>query len=261
METLSGKLLDMDLTPANKWIGVVGREGNQALVFGDRTVNIPRPCRFPIVRALGSEAAVVVDSRVKEPETENAWIIQASGNVKTRFAVGDGIQDVLVRDNWIVVTYFDEGIFKGIKPGDEGIAVFDIKGNLKFGYRSYFGNQAVGVSDCYCACWGMGSVLFFLPYTDFPLVAIDLNTMTQKVWTIPDELHGSNAVTAIGQTLFFHSPYSHKDEILMWQIGSKPPSFIGKHSGPLRGLVEGRFLSVGENAYTVISAAINENIS
>ena len=42
----------------------------------------------------------------------NAWIVSRDGAVLSRFCLGDGIQDrVVKKDGTIITSYFDEGVF------------------------------------------------------------------------------------------------------------------------------------------------------
>jgi hypothetical protein len=54
---------------------------------------------------------MIVDSR-PEPTTPGGLMFSLAGEKLCSFAVGDGIQDVLVLDDVIVVTYFDEGVIQ-----------------------------------------------------------------------------------------------------------------------------------------------------
>ena len=43
---------------------------------------------------------------------QNAWIVSRDGAVLSRFCLGDGIQDCVVKkDGTIITSYFDEGVF------------------------------------------------------------------------------------------------------------------------------------------------------
>jgi len=150
-----------------------------------------------------------------------------------------------------VVTYFDEGVLRGIAPGAEGLAVFNDRGQLRGGYRSMFGSKAVDVLDCYAACWASDSRITFLPYTTFPLVTFDLKTFDHNVDATPRIVHGSSAIAVLENEVLFFSPYDKKNAILKWAPG-RPPSFIGLYPGQLRGIKGGRFLSHGTSGFTIV---------
>jgi hypothetical protein len=253
LDGLPAPLLDMDFTPDGAWVGVAGDDEKQLVILGDREVRIPEPCRCPMVRAMGNDAAVVVERRPGPEGGAGARVVDASGDVRASFSAGDGIQDVFASDDWIVTTYFDEGVFGGIAPGHEGVAVFDAEGKLRLGYRSHFGGAAADVSDCYCACWAGRNRLAFLPYTDFPLVVLDLDTMRQEVRPTPPEVHGSRALAMGEGTVFLYAPYEEPHVILAWRPDGGQVRRVGRYTAALRGLPGGRFLARGDAGYTVIS--------
>lgn len=259
LNDLPGDLYDLDIAPSGQWIGVTEFGDRQSLSFSGRTVALPEPIRFPQVAAIDGETALVVNSRAWQKK--NAWVISASGEVKANFFAGDAIQDVLASESFLVVTYFDESALTS--PGIEGngLAVFDPDGAFRFGYRELFGEQAVDIADCYCACWAEENRVLFFPYTGFPLVSFDLENKTQEIWETPGEVAGSNGLTAVGSTVYFHSPYEDEPGVYEWQIGDDAAHRIGNHSGylvgahacHLRGLRRGRFLAVEKAGYTIVS--------
>ena len=251
LDNLPGDLYDLDIAPSGQWIGVTEVGARQSLSFGGKTVALPEAINFPHVAAIDAETALVVNSRAWQEK--NAWVITASGEVKANFFAGDAIQDVLASESFLVITYFDESALTS--PGIEGngVAVFDSNGNFRFGYRELFGEKAVDVADCYCACWAEESRVFFFPYTDFPLVSFDLEKKTQEIWETPGEVVGSNGLTAIGHTVYFHRPYKDEHGIYEWHIGDEAANRIGNHAGRLRGMRQGRFLGVEKAGYRIIS--------
>lgn len=248
---MPGDLYDVDITPYGKWIGVTEFGDRQSLSFGGRTVVLPEPLRFPHVAAINDETALVVNGRAWQDK--NAWVINSSGEVKANFFAGDAIQNILASESFLVITYFDESALTS--PGIEGngVAVFAVDGNFRFGYRELFGEVAADIADCYCACWAEENRVFFFPYTDFPLVSFDLEKKTQEIWETPVEVVGSNGLTANGHTVYFHGPYKDEQGIYQWCIGDEGAKRLGNYEGRLRGLRRGRFLAVEKAGYTIIS--------
>lgn len=247
---LPDELADLDLTESDEWIGVTVGSARQHLVFGKRSVVLPRPIYYPKVAAIDSETAVVVDTRTAGEN--NAWIISANGEVLANFFAGDAIEDVLASERWLVFTYFDESACSS--PGIEGngITVFDSAGNYASGYREVFSVDAVDISDCYAACWSGKDQICFFSYMEFPLVRLDLPKMTQQKWETPTELRGSHAITARGSTVYFHGPYNDKSGIYAWEIGHEKAERIGERHWRLRSIRSGRFLVVGKTGFTII---------
>lgn len=217
----------------------------QVLMFNGREAKMPKKLRSPIVRAIDDNTAVVVDAR---GYPNPLWVIDSNGKVQSKFNVNDAIADILVSAKWIVVTYFDEWAATG-----EGLEVYDVSGRLHLSYEKDFGDEAVNVSDCYCACWVETNKLAFFPYSGFPLVQLDLSSFTQEIWATPETVSGAHSVTTLATYAFFHSPYHSRDDILKWQIGSDDTAHVGKIKGSLRGLQGGRFLSLQESGYAVLS--------
>src|SRR5213594_49459 len=245
-----GELIDLDVLDSGDWAGVF-RDGSNLFVRTAKNKSVaPDGIRFPIIRCLEPGRIALIDTRTQEDRT-NAWILCPQRNEIVEFFAGDGIQDVLANSDTIVVTYFDEGVFGRIRPGDEGVAVFDSRGHLRAGYRSTLGSRAVDIADCYAACWESDWRIAFLPYTEFPLVRLDVRTFDQNVVQTPRRLHGSSAISVSRGDALFFGPYDEKRSILAWHSGGEISS-VGAHSGPLRGLRGGRFLTHGTSGFTIV---------
>jgi hypothetical protein len=243
-----GELLDVDVSESGEWVGVF-RDGERLFLRTTAGVGkAPGGIRVPLVRWLDRDRVVLVDKRT-EKGRNNAWIYE--GHRVIPFPAGDGIQDVLANGDTIVVTYFDEGVFSGIEPGHEGVALFDVRGRLRAGYRSTLGSRAVEVDDCYAACWESESRLAFLPYRGFPLVSLDVRTFDQRVVQTPRAVHGASAMSFSPDGTLFFGAYDDPRSILGWTPGGEIAS-IGEHVGPLRGLRGGRFVTRGTRGFTIL---------
>lgn len=109
----------------------------------------------------------------------NARIYSEEGELRRRFVLGDGIEDVQVTsagDIW--VSYFDEGIFNtDIRwgpadgwDGSVGLARYSRDGNRLWAYHAPDG--VAGIDDCY-ALNVTSEAAWACYYSDFPLVRID----------------------------------------------------------------------------------------
>ncbi|MGI0009917.1 MAG: hypothetical protein ACREAE_00785, partial [Nitrosopumilaceae archaeon] len=252
IEKLPNSLYDLDITESGLWIGVTAYGEGQSLLFGSKAVALPQQLGFPLVRAIDDETALVINSRTGWLE-KNAWIITSAGEVNAHFYAGDAVQDLLASKTFLVVTYFDESAYISSMIEGNGVAIFDIEGNFLFGYKDLFGDEAVDVADCYAACWAEENHVLFFPYTDFPLVSFDLESKTQKVWKTPSVVVGSDAISSLGDRIYFHSPYRDESGIYEWQIGNESAQRINSYSSHLRGLPKGQFLAVGKAGYTIVS--------
>jgi hypothetical protein len=216
----------------------------------------------PRVRCAG-DRLVLVKPRADRDEM-NAWIVNWAGDIGQSFHAGDGISEVLANDASIVVAYYDEGVFGDDPVSEEGLAFFDSKGTFQSGYASMRTKGYVEIYDCYCACWSGDGALVFYPYGEpnFPLVRLSLRDMSQQSWSTPEDLHGSNALTSVGDDVYFYSPYDIRsartgrgDKIFRWKIGADTSELVGEYQlgGHLRGLPGGRFIAAELDGYTILS--------
>jgi hypothetical protein len=250
---LPGSLIDLDVTPAGGWVAITGSRDGKLVYIGGRSLPLPRPYRSPHIRTI-DEGTVLVYSPHGRPNEPNAIVLRSTGEIASEFAIGDAIQDVLASPSALVVLYFDEGIFGGVWPSWEGVAVFAPGGELRFGYREHFGDDAVQVDDAQAGGWTDRGTALFMPYMDFQLVELDLERRTQELAPTPEVLHGANALTSAGDEIFVHGPYRSESTIWRWTPGEEPEP-IGDFGPVLRGLRGGRFLAFRDREYVVISVA------
>lgn len=249
-----GIACDADVTTDGRWCAIFRRESELVISFqGGREISETRQIKFPIIRWVGNDHILVADSRIDSSKS-NAWVYRCDGSLRASFCAGDGINDIVADEKTVVFTYFDEGVFGNIPPSHEGVAVFTPDGKLLFGYQSFFGDAAVDVADCYCACRGEADEILFVPYTDFPLVRLNTSNKTQKIENLPDALFGAGSLVVGANSIFFYGPYGQRNAIFEYKSGGIA-SLIDSHPGPLRGLRNGRFINVGEHGYTIVYAA------
>jgi hypothetical protein len=248
---LPGSLIDLDFTPEGQWVAIAGSRRGKVISFAGREIVLPRQFSFPQIRAIEEDTALVYAARSRADES-NAIVMTVTGKILAEFPMGDGIQDVLVSPAAFVALYFDEGVFGNVWPGWEGVAVFEPSGELRFGYRSRLGDQAVDVADAYAGCWTEHGSVLFTPYTEFPLVELNIEDGTQEVRTSPEPLHGAGAITSIGDEVYLHAPFQSKTTIWRWNPGSSPEAVAGFGS-VLRGLRGGRLLGFRNRECVVVS--------
>jgi hypothetical protein len=273
------RVYDVDLSPSGRPLVVVGHQtqedaptylriGQTSIPLHEGSVSTYAPTGtlqfWDFARWVGDDAVLVACARMESEEEINGRLWDREGNPLADFSLGDGINEVLANDRWIISTYFDEGVYSDIGPGHEGVAFFDSKGEFRFGYRTALGADAVHVDDCYAACWADSNGIIFLPYVDFPLVRLRIDTRAQETWPTPKEVHGSGAITSAGDSIFFYSPYDSPSyptgrgsRIFSWDVGSSQASLAGEHRREkgyrLRGLPGGRFISAKPDGYTILS--------
>jgi hypothetical protein len=243
---LNGEVLvDIDVLTDNSYIAITDKG---RVVFPFHTIEIQQSFKFPVIRQLTDNSFLIADSRTDK--TDNSFIYDLNGNVLRQFYAGDGIQDIEVLQGKIIITYFDEGVYGADGPNNEGLVVFDFDGKILSKYNEKHGDQII--SDCYCICRHGANRVLFLPYTDFPLIELNLDTGDEKKYEIPEQLKGSTGLTSTGDNIIFHSPYEDKTGIYKWRTGDKTAERIGEYYEGLRGLKNGRFISNGQKGFTIL---------
>jgi hypothetical protein len=244
-----GLLEDLDLGPAGEFVAVVRAGSDLRIVGPGWSLDAPKSLRYPVVRLLDSRRVVLVDTRTPLDEP-NVWILDRERGVISRFYAGDAIADVRVADAAIAFTYFDEAAASG--PAGEGVSFFDLEGRFLWGYRSQFGDEAVDTMDVYAACTDEVGRLWFFPYTEFPLVRLDIHSREQRVFSTPTILEGSEAFTIHGDAAYFVSPYNGRGRIFEWSLGSPDARHVARIHGDFRGLSAGRFLVWRDGKWSVV---------
>ena len=213
---------------------------------------VPAPIRFPRIRALDDDRVLLVDSRTSD-YAPNAWILDRHRGATAHFLAGDAIMDIVISPPFIVVTYFDEA-FTSDGPAGEGVSFFDFDGQFLWGYRTQFGDEAVDVMDVYAASTDAAGYLWFYPYTEFPLVRLDMHAREQTLFTPPEALQGSHALSIRDDTAYFVGPYQRHGALFAWPLGAPEARHIGIIRGEARGLPEGRFLNRAEGKWSVVES-------
>lgn len=100
---------------------------------------------------------------------QNAWIVSRDGAVLSRFCLGDGIQDCVVKkDGTIITSYFDEGVFDNYgwdEPlGACGLIAWTSEGT------PLWKNENYSIYDCYAISLDEEENLWFYYYDEFRLV-------------------------------------------------------------------------------------------
>ena len=237
---------DVDIDATGRWVALARRGPAPELLFDSgRRIPLPRACRFPLVRLLTPGVAALVDARVSGGEI-NAWVLDESGFVHAAFHAGDAVEDLIARDDGLVVTYFDEAFGGALS----GAAAFDVTGRLRARYGDL--RDAATIVDCYAAGVVSGGAVCLLAYPDFPLIRWWPEEERHECFVVPEVLHGAAALSAAGRALYFHGCYANGAGIFRWRPGDDSPRLVGSHTGRLRGLAGGRFVEVVAGGCTVV---------
>lgn len=247
IDTGSAKILDLDADAQGLFIAFCD---NGQVIANDKRVFINSQIKYPIIRTLDDNKFLIADCRTEENKP-NAFVYDFTGQLLNSFVAGDGIQDILVHHNKIIVTYFDEGVFGADGPNNNGLSVFSFNGHLEFGFNESV--DGLHIYDCYCICkHGIDKVLFYA-YDYFDVTELNLDTYEWHKVKTPTDIQGFSALTSKDEKIIFHSSYDDKQSFFEWDTQTMDVITIGKYSSQLKGLDNGKFLAVGESGVTIIS--------
>ena len=135
---------------------------------------------------------------------KNAWIVSRDGAVLSRFCLGDGIQDCVVKkDGTIITSYFDEGVF-GNYGWDEPLGACGLIAWTSEG-TPLWKNEKYSIYDCYAISLDEEENLWFYYYDEFRLVRT--NFKEDLVFELPIEGSGAFSVAPSGDTFLFQGGY------------------------------------------------------
>ncbi|MUK88232.1 TetR family transcriptional regulator [Ornithinibacillus sp. L9] len=252
------ELIDGDWTDNYGLILVLKENGKFVVQIGDSKLMLPNftiSCTYPLVRWIDNNCFLIADAR-NEDNTENLYIINLDGTVLNSFHCGDGIEDIVVSNDGIWISYFDEGVF-GHGISTEGLVLFSIQGESLFRYHSDLLDRP-SIVDCYAICKGTSPSLWLFPYIEFPLLNVNPTKKTVETYKVPKVLHGSNGICVRGRFAYFYDRYNSNGEVYCWEFGSKRPQLVGHFNGTARGLdpsETNHFISIDDNlvkAYRII---------
>ncbi len=206
----------------DRWVAVVGEENDFSMISHVGKSKLPKGCKYPIISFLDRAHVVLVNSRIERQGVVNAWVLSLyDGSVKQSFSVGDAVENIVVTKDYIVVSYFDEGVFGDIAPSDQGIGVFSKNGEYVLGYRSSI-LGAVEVADCYAMSHVDKNKIVFFPYTDFEIVILDIDKKEQQVFQTPVELHGAGKISFLDDNVYvLIGPYKERGHAFYFDVNKK----------------------------------------
>lgn len=219
-------------------------------IQGEDSIPFNLNLTYPMVRWIDASRFLVINSRADEEA--NAFIMDRDAVISESFHAGDGIQDVVVGLEGIWVSYFDEGVF-GSGISEEGLVLFDFTGEVLFRYHSDLAN-CPNIDDCYAMAKGEGASVWILPYSKFPLVHVNGESKTAKIYKAPLGIHRSDSMSIKGNFGYFFESNKAAGKFYAWEIGKKKPQVAGKLQGRTRGLAPGEtnhFISFTDDEVTL----------
>lgn len=148
----------------------------------------------------------------------NAWIISRDGAVLSRFCLGDGIENCIVKaDNTIITGYFDEGVFGNYGWADSGSTHGYIQPVGRCGLIAWtpegtplWKNEKFSIYDCYSISLDEEENLWFYYYDEFRLVRTDFKE--DLVFDLPIKGSGAFSVASSGERFLFQGEYQKRDK-------------------------------------------------
>jgi hypothetical protein len=241
------KILDLDSDEQGQFIAFTN---SKTVITNDNSLIIDIEIRFPVIRRLDLETFLIADSRTDK--LLNGHIYNFNGQLLKSFLIGDGIQDIVVHNNKIVATYFDEGVFGDDGPNNDGLAIFDLVGHQLFGFNSSV--EDFSIDDCYCICKHKTNTVLFYAYSDFKLCELNVETFQFKSLDTPNDFSGASAISSTKDKIIFHSSYNDKTSFFSWDTIKNEVVKLGNYSPLLKGIENGYFLSFGESGFTIINS-------
>ncbi len=144
---------------------------------------------------------------------DNAWIVSRNGDVLSRFCLGDGIQDCIVKSDGTIITgYFDEGVCGNYGWADSSNIHGYIPPVGRYGLIAWtpegtplWKNEKYSICDCYAISLDEEENLWFYYYDEFRLVRT--NFKEDFVFDLPIEGSGAFSVAPSGDTFLFQGGY------------------------------------------------------
>ncbi|ACU07064.1 hypothetical protein FIC_00609 [Flavobacteriaceae bacterium 3519-10] len=240
------KILNLDADDQGNFIAFTD---TKTVITNEHNLKIDIEIRFPIIRRLNNETFLIADSRTDN--SVNGYIYNFGGQLVKSFLVGDGIENIVVHRDKIVITYFDEGVLGDDGPNNDGLAVFNFSGGQIFGFNSskIYGN----ILDCYCICMHGANEILFYAYTDLKVFELNLDTFKVESFETPNDFLGTSAISSTADKIIFHSSYDDKRSFFLWDRNKSEVIKFGDYSPRLTGIKNGKFLIYGDSGYTIVS--------
>ncbi|WP_028390720.1 hypothetical protein [Bacillus cihuensis] len=171
---------------------------------------------------------LLVNGRVENDKTHNAFVYDENKNVMSSFHMGDGIEDVQTTKNGDIWTsYFDEGVF-GDSIGASGLLCFDKKGVKIFDFVRFVqtpsNNEIPFMDDCYALNVYSNETIYLYYYSDFPFLALhnktDYELYNDKLFK-ESPIEGSHAFSIWKDNILFGHGYDDKGKIHLYSLKSR----------------------------------------
>ncbi|MDN7240611.1 hypothetical protein QWY14_02365 [Planococcus sp. N028] len=192
---------------------------------------------YPIVRWVNKERILLANPR-NETGEDNVFLLDVNGCLLNSFNAGDGIMDIVVKEEGIWFSYFDEGVFgEGISR--EGLVLFSFSGNPLFVYHSGLSDRPF-LTSCDAMCVGDGAEVWIFPIMmpDVDPALLKVNAKSNTITSIlaPELPYEPTALSVRGKDVYFSSQFDPEGNLYYWEIGTENPQLAGQLKGTIRSL-------------------------
>lgn len=232
--------------------------------------------QFHFLRPIGDDF-LLLGSRCAYREDgpdQNAWIISQDGAVLSRFCLGDGIQNCVVKSDGTIITgYFDEGVFGNYGWADTDSTHGYIPPVGECGLISWtsmgaplWKNEKYPIDDCYAISLDEEENLWFYYYDEFRLVRT--NFKEDLVFDLPIKGSEAFSVAPFGNIFLFQGGYSKENKFYFLtrkggRLGQKreaiPTCDGSKVTVEQCSLIDRRMLFLGKNGVLYGSILEDDN--
>ncbi len=238
----SGKIIAFEILAYDSY-SILTKQGE--LHTESWVTRISAQFHFPIIRRLDDEHVLIAEIRSEENK-KNAKIYNKQGDLTNSFAIGDVVQDIILFDKKIVVSYFDEGIMEQRNFSKEGVAIFNKKGEMIWGFNS---NTKFEIWDCYHIVKTRINKVLFFGYGKFPICELDINFQTIEEIQIPLKKFTSiQSISYVDNKLFLKT----SREIICFDIKNNYfQKFLDFNEKDKRVLLKNSLLSVKKGGFEI----------
>ncbi len=139
----------------------------------------------PMIKIISEDLFVLIN-RDGIKNSNNCWIINNEGSIKSTFFIGSP-QEIIATKDYIIVSYSNSMLDSNSVFGDAQIVVFDFKGNIIFKYNSESNKTKFPFLENKSFVKKDEDTIFFMPYgdinskSDFSIIEFSLIDFSSKI--------------------------------------------------------------------------------
>lgn len=256
-----GDVLDVDIRPDGSLISIDGFGRRQVISIGERHIELPSAWptpELPHLRCMGLEQILLIDTSSDQVNGENAFVIDMTGQIVSRFHLGAGVIDACYLPgsgaNVAIAAAFhvDAAHEFDLEVGataQAGVLVVDTTGRPIANLNSDLRQEGWSAQNIQCLVARESGELVLIPDVlqgpreelHSPLVFYDWRS--GRIRIEESEVSWPLAISSKGSTLFMYSPEESEDALLACDLHGQMRKNHGFYKHVYRGLPGGRFLA------------------